>query len=60
LLLILPLCDDYWAEIVIPADPRCPKEAIPDDINAAGTVAGWFYTYSYTGARAAQRTRADS
>jgi hypothetical protein len=34
--------DGYWAEIAIPVLPNCSQQTIPDGINAAGMVAGWF------------------
>jgi Chitobiase/beta-hexosaminidase C-terminal domain/Glycosyl hydrolases family 16 len=40
--------DGYWAEIAVPGDSRCPEGPFPDGINAAGTVAGWSFNYSYT------------
>jgi uncharacterized membrane protein len=40
--------DGYWAEIAVPsADPQCVNQTVPESINAAGTVAGW-YTTNYT------------
>jgi hypothetical protein len=38
--------DGYWAEIRFPGNPACSNQIIPDAINAAGTIAG-FYTMSY-------------
>ena len=38
--------DGYWAEIGIPGNPPCANQTIPDAINAAGTIAG-FFTMSY-------------
>jgi hypothetical protein len=38
--------DGYWAQIGIPGNPACANQTIPDAINAAGTIAG-FFTMSY-------------
>ena len=38
--------DGYWAKIGIPGNPACANQTIPDAINAAGTIAG-FFTMSY-------------
>jgi hypothetical protein len=38
--------DGYWAEIAVPANPDCANQTMPDAINAAGTIAGW-YTNNY-------------
>jgi hypothetical protein len=50
--------DGYWAEIAIPAFPGCAQQTIPDGINAAGMVAGWFsnYTFNNNGTCNAVRT----
>ncbi len=38
--------DGYWAQIEFPGNPACANQIIPDAINAAGTIAG-FFTASY-------------
>jgi uncharacterized membrane protein len=38
--------DGFWAQIAFPGSPACANQIIPDAINAAGTIAG-FYTMSY-------------
>jgi hypothetical protein len=38
--------DGYWAQIGFPGNPACANQIIPDAINAAGTIAG-FFTMSY-------------
>jgi uncharacterized membrane protein len=38
--------DGYWAQIAFPGNPACANQIIPDAINAAGTIAG-FFTASY-------------
>jgi hypothetical protein len=40
--------DGYTAQILIPANPKCANETIPDTINDAGWIAGW-YTNNYYG-----------
>jgi len=40
--------DGYWVEIaIIPANPECVNQTIPESINAAGTIAGWYTTNYY-------------
>jgi hypothetical protein len=39
--------DGYWAEIATPVLPGCSQQTIPDGINAAGMVAGWFSNYTF-------------
>jgi hypothetical protein len=38
--------DGYWAQIGFPGSPACSNQIIPDAINAAGTIAG-FFTMNY-------------
>jgi len=50
--------DGYSAEIVVPgngANSDCANQTIPDAINAAGTIAGW-YTNNYYNSSVCQRT----
>jgi hypothetical protein len=39
--------DGYWAEFAVPANPDCANQTIPDAINAAGTIAGWYTSNEY-------------
>jgi hypothetical protein len=40
--------DGYWEEIRFPGNPACSNQIVPDAINAAGTVAGFFTTSYYS------------
>jgi len=48
--------DGYWAEIAIPVLPGCSQQTIPDGINAAGMVAGWFSNDTFSNNCNAVRT----
>jgi hypothetical protein len=40
--------DGCWAEVaILPANLECVSQTIPESINAAGTIAGWYTTNYY-------------